>query len=57
MKMADEDEGVGDSSANYLQNVQRSTIELMRIALQSRQNATVAGEGSNELSDVPALIK
>ena len=57
LQMADEDEGVGDSSANYLQNVQKSTIELMRIALQSRKNATVAGEGSNELSDVPALIE
>lgn len=55
--MADEEEGVGDSSTNYLQNVQKSTIELMRIALQSRQNTAVAGESSNGLSDVSSLIK
>ena len=56
-EMADEEEGVGDSSSNLLLNVQKSVRELMRVALRSNENAALLKDAQTALSDVPSLVQ
>ena len=55
--MADQEEGVGDSSSNLLLNVQKSVRELMRVALRSNENAALLRDAQTALSDVPSLVQ
>lgn len=52
--MADESERVGDSSSDFLLNVQKSVRELMRASLQFKDYLS---EGKDDFSDTPALIR
>ena len=54
-KMADEVvEGVGDSSSNFIQNVQKSARELLRVSLEYKNSK--AADGGVQ-SDVLSLIR
>ena len=55
--MADEEEGVGESSSNFLLGVRKSIKELMRVALQSKENLSLLEDAEAALSDVPSLVK
>ena len=51
------DEGVGDSSSNCLLRVRKSAKDLMRVALQSKENVELLEDADTGPSDVLALIK
>lgn len=53
--MADEEEAVGDSSRNVLQNIQAAARELMRIAVHCSINAARAKEQESSLQ-LPTMV-
>ena len=57
VKMADEEEAVGESSSNYLHSVRKSARELMRVALQSKENVDQLEDADTAPADVHSLIK
>ena len=54
-KMADIEEGVGESSSNLLLSVRKSTKELMRVALESKENFSLLE--NTLLTDVSSLVE
>lgn len=52
-----EEEGVGDCSSNHLLNVRKSAKELMRVALQSKENASILEDVHPVSKDIHTLIK
>ena len=57
VKMVDEEEGVGQSSSNLLLSIRKSAKELMRVALQSKENISLLERVDVGPSDVPSLVK
>lgn len=57
VKMADEEECVGESSSDVLLGVRKSTKELMRAALQSKETLSLLEDTETTLKDVPSLVK
>ena len=57
VKMVDEEEGVGESSSNLLLSVRKSAKELIRVALQSKENLSLLEHTDVGPSDVPSLVK
>ena len=56
--MVDEEEGVGQSSSNLLLSVRKSAKELLRVALQSKENLSLLEDKDVVGSlDVPSLVK
>ena len=53
--MADEEEAVGDSSRNVLQNIQAAGRELMRIAVHCSINASRA-KGQESSLQLPTMV-
>ena len=52
-----EEEGVGDSSSNRLLNVRKTARELMRVALQSKENESILEDVRPRPSDVLTLLR
>ena len=57
VKMVDEEEGVGQSSSNLLLSIRKSAKELLKVALQSKENLSLFEHADVRPSDVPSLVK